>query len=130
MMLKKSQSGIEFLIVFGIVLFLFSVFLVLIQTTTEEKNREKESLLIKNLALSIQDEINLATETSDGYSREFYAPLQILGNDYEIKIADSFIYIKTEKNAVSFKVDNVTGKIKKGKNTIKKENGKVYLNYG
>ncbi len=125
---RRSQSGIEFLIILGLVLFSFTVFFIAIGTQTEEKGKEKENLLIKNLALGIQDEINIATEASDGYIREFSVPELILGRDYSIEIVDGSIYIKTTRNALSLKIKEVDGQIQKGRNIIKKQDGKVYLN--
>lgn len=127
-MLRKSQGGIEFLIISGVVIFFFTIFFIAIQTNIEERNKENEKLIIKNLALGVQDEIALATKASDGYTREFSVPELISGKNYEIKITDNYIYIKTENNALALKVDDFIGEIKKGKNLIKKENGKVYLN--
>jgi len=124
----KSQGAIEFLIISGIVIFMFTVFFVAIQANTEERNKENEAIIIKNLALSVQDEIFLALKSSDGYIREFQIPQLISGKDYEISIIDNFVHVKTSQNAVSLKLDDFTGNIKKGINIIKKQNGKVYLN--
>ena len=88
----------------------------------------KENLIIKNLALDIQEEIELATKSSDGYSRNFQVPNLILGKSYDVEIIDNNIQIKTERNALSLKIENVIGEITKGNNLIKKQNGKVYLN--
>jgi len=124
----KSQGGLEFLIISGAVLFGFVIFFVAIQVNTEDRNKEKELLIVQNLALSIQDEVGLATESTDGYVREFNVPNQISNRDYEVSIVENSIYIKTDRNAISLKLANVTGNIEKGANIIKKENGKVYLN--
>ncbi len=109
-------------------MFFFTLFFLAIQTNIEERNREKENLIIKNLALSVQDEIDLATKASDGYFRGFDVPNLISGKDYDIELIDGSVYIKTARNALSLQVDDVIGQIQKGKNMIKKENGKVYLN--
>jgi len=127
-MKNKTQSGLEFLIVSAVVLFFFVIFFVAIQTNTEERNKEKELMLVNNLALSVQDEINLATEASSGYKREFYVPDRISNKDYYISIVENSIYIKTDDNALSLQVEPVIGNIKKGDNIIKKEDGKIYLN--
>jgi hypothetical protein len=127
-MKSKSQTGMEFLIIAGTVLFFFTLFFVAIHTTTEERNEERENLVIKNLALSIQDEINLATEASDGYVRTFKVPELILGKNYDVEIVDNHINIKTNRNALSLRINDVIGQIQKGENIIKKQNGTVYLN--
>lgn len=125
---KRGQSAIEFVIIFGFVLFSFVVFFAIIQNNQAEKNKEKERIIVQNVALDVQDEINLAAESSDGYSREFKTPLNILGKDYEINITDNFIQVKMGVHVITYKVFQVTGLIQKGPNIIKKENGTVYLN--
>lgn len=125
---KKAQTVVEFVIIFGFILFFFIVFFAAIQKNQNKKNVEKEALLVQNVALDVQDEINLAAEASDGYSRYFTVPGNILGKDYNITIIDSFIYVRTDERATSYRVFNVTGQIQKGSNYIRKENGTVYLN--
>ena len=125
---KRGQSAVEFAIVFGFVLFSFIVFFAVIQGNQSEKNKEKERIIIQNIALDVQDEINLAAESSEGYARQFKTPLNILGKDYEINITDNYIQVKMGKHAIAYKVFQVTGLIQKGPNNIKKENGIVYLN--
>jgi hypothetical protein len=127
-MKHKSQGGIEFLIVSGAVMFFFVIFFVAIQKNTEEKNKEKELLIVQNLALSVQDEISLASESTSGYERKFNIPTKISNQDYDIMLVEGSIYIKTSRNALSLQVNEVTGQIKKEENIIKNENGKVYLN--
>ncbi len=126
---KKAQGGIEFLIVMGLALFLFTSFFVAINVNTAEKQGEKERLLMKNLAISVKDEIDLASKTSYGYRRKFFLPKLLLGNQYEIEITENnFIYIQTDSNALSLKVKQVEGQIKKEENIIENEQGTIYLN--
>ena len=127
-MKNKSQGGMEFLIISGAVLFLFVIFFVAIQTSTEGRNKEKELIIIQNLALSVQDEISLASESASGYQREFTIPQKISNQDYDITLVEGSVYIKTGRNALSLQVDEVIGQIKKGINIIKNEQGKIYLN--
>lgn len=125
---RKSQGAIEFVIIFGAAMFFFTIFFLVIYSRVSETNQEKEAIIIKNLALSIQDEINLAIKSTNGYYREFSVPETISSQDYYINITDDMIYIKTEKNAVAYPVEEIQGNIKKDVNVIKKENGEVRLN--
>lgn len=124
----QAQGAMEFLILFGFVMFFFVAFLLVIQTNSYEKNLERQKTLAQDLALSVQNEISLASESSEGYSREFFVPDTILGKDYEIEILDERIYIHGDRIGVSYKVFPVQGNIIKGVNIIKKENGIIYLN--
>ncbi len=122
---NKSQSAAEFLILIGAVLLFFTLFLIVIYNKTYETSQEKETIIIKDIALDVQDEINLASKASNGYYREFTLREDL---DYSITLAGNSVYIKTEKNAVSYPIIEVQGSVKRGKNIIKKENDKVYLN--
>lgn len=129
---SKSQTAIEFVILIAFVLFFFVTFSLVIQGNMSDKLREKKNLAIKEIALTVQDEINLALESTDGYSRQFKIPENLNGQEYEISINEGMVYIITvdKKYAMALPVGNVivVNPIQKGLNTIKKENGKVYLN--
>ncbi len=126
--MEKSQSSIEFLIVTGIVFLVLTVFFVSVYVNVEEQNQKKEKIILTNIVLSVQDEINLASESSDGYVRKFKIPGNILGKDYSIIINNNSIYANTTHNALSLRTKEIEGQIKKGENIIRKENGKIYLN--
>ncbi len=127
---KRSQTAIEFVILVGFVLFFFAAFSLVIQGNMSDKLREKKTLAIKEIALTVQDEINLASESIDGYSRSFKLPENLNGQEYSININEGMVYIITtdKKYAMALPVANVTGNVNKGLNTIKKDNGKVMLN--
>lgn len=129
-MKKKSQSSVEFIILISAVLFFFSALLLVFSENIADKsisNREKE---FQELSFTIQNELNLAAETSDGYQRTFYLPEKILNYDYTIDLTDGSIYMRTfdGKYASAFPAPNVTGQLIKGPNIIRKYDGIVYLN--
>ncbi len=127
---SKGQSSTEFFIITGIVIFFFLTFSIIIQTNTIDKNLEIVNFKVKELALGIQDEISLATESSEGYRRDFSIQDKISGKDYEINITEGYVYVRTNdgKFALALPVSNVTGDVRKGDNFIMKSDGKVYLN--
>ena len=125
---NKAHGAVEFIIILGSVLFFFLVFFAAIQSNVSEKNLEKEKVISQNIALDVQDEINLAAESSEGYYREFSVPENVLGKDYEINITENFVYVKMGKISVSYKIANITGNIQKGVNIIEKQNGEILLN--
>ena len=125
---KKAQGAIEFVILLAILLIFFVVFFSVIKINVEEKNLEKEKIIVQNIALSIQYEIDLATESSEGYYREFNVPENILGKDYLINLTESRVYVSLGKMGISYKVSKINGSIKKGTNIIKNQNETVVLN--
>ena len=127
--IKKSQTAIEFVILISFILFFFTVFFLAIQGNMSDKIREKQNLMVKDIALAVQDEINLALQSSDGYRREFKIPEKIGNQDYEINITEEMVYVRIDDEyAMALPVTNITGDVRKGDNTIKKENGEIKLN--
>ena len=127
---SRAQSAIEFVMLVGVVLLFFAVFFLAIQESTADKVREKQDLIVRDTAMAIQDEINLALESSNGYSREFIVPEKIGSQDYKASLVNGMIYIRTNdnKSAIALPVPGITGSIVKGKNTIKKLNDSIYIN--
>ena len=129
---KKSQSAIEFVILVGVVLFFFTAFFLAIRGNMSDRIRDRQNLLIKEIALTIQDEINLASQSSEGYYREFQIPQKAGGQDYNIEITEGLVYVEIKDiHTIALPVANVTATtINKGStlNVIKKENGQVKLN--
>ena len=126
----KAQSSIEFVILVSGVLFFFLFFLFALQINLSDKTREQYNFEIKEIALTVHDEVNLAVQSSDGYSRQFSLPQQILSREYSVNLVSGLVYVRTEdgKFAIALPVANVTGDVQKGKNLIRKVNREVYLN--
>jgi len=129
---KRSQSAVEFVILIAFVLFFFTAFSLVIQGNMSDRLRERKNIAIKEIALTVQDEINLAQESSEGYFRTFKLPKNLNGQEYSIELNESMVYIHTpdDKYAMALPIADLTvvNPIQKGFNNITKENGEVKLN--
>ena len=129
---KRAQSAVEFMILIGAVLFFFVSFMYALSVQKGEDIQEKKDLQVKDIVLTVKDEINLASEASNGYSRSFAIPEKIGGYlDYDISIQGNLLYIATSdgRSAMAYPTLNVTvSGINKGSNTIRKNNGTIYFN--
>ena len=127
---SRAQVAIEFMVILGAVIFFVSIFLLVIQQNQEDKTRKHQNIQLKEIALTVQNEINLALESSNGYSRQFEIPRTVGNTDYEITIDVGVVYIKTsdDKYALALPVPEITGNINKTQNTIEKINDIIYLN--
>ena len=130
---KRSQSAIEFMILVIFFLFSFTAFFIAIQWNMSDKLSERQALAVKNIAITVQDEINLASQSSDGYYRQFKLPEEINGREYDIEIIGDIVYVRTVdgRYALTLPIKNVTGDVLNKMpdiNTIKKEDGIIKLN--
>jgi hypothetical protein len=137
MKFRDGQSAVEFMILVGAVLFFFLGMLFVIQGNIGDKLRENKNIVLQEIAISIQKEINLASESSDGYKRDFTILPNILGLEYSLCITDGLVYVATDngKHAIALPVEPVDGNLKDEPevdniNTIEKINGEVVLNGG
>lgn len=130
MISKKSQTAIEFTLLIGFVLFVFTIFFVIININSEDKQSQKKQIAIDEVAESIKDEIDLAYNSQEGYIREFVLPQTLDGLDYEVNLTEDIVdvYAIYSKNKVSLRVKEISGNISKGKNVIRKVNGWVKIN--
>ena len=128
---KRGQTAIEFVIIVGFVLFFMVAFLAAVQSNINDKLVRNRDIAIKDTALTLVDEINLAHSVSDGYYRNFTLPNVVAnGVDYKINVTSGTVYIITNdgRNALALSALNVTGQPRPGKNSIIKNNGIVCLN--
>ncbi len=124
----KGQVAMEFMILSGVLLFVFIIMLGIISSNMAYTNKKKVNLYGEDVLTKVQKEINLASRVLDGYSREFYLPQKLGTKNYSISIFNDEVVISTDVEDFWRKIPNVTGNIQKGTNTISKSNGVVYLN--
>jgi hypothetical protein len=109
---------------------MFVTFLVIIYTNTNTKNDEKIDFQLREVVLTVQNEIVLAHYAKDGYSRNFSLPSELLWLEYNMSIISNSVYAVTQdsRHAISLDVMNVTGRPQPGNNFIRNLQGIVYLN--
>ena len=125
---KKSQAAIEFMILVGILFFLLFLFGLSQLADAKRAYAEKESELVYDLALKLQEEIRVASLVEEGYARNFTIPLKLENFDYEISVDSGFLTVASGTALYSVRIPNITGPINKGPNYIRKEGGAVYFN--
>ncbi len=130
-MVKKAQSAIEFVVILAGVMLFFGVFLASVELNRSDKTEQTRVAMLNDIALTIKDEINLAVSSTDGYSRQFIVPTNVMGVPINVTIAGRAIYAITEdgKHALSQQpLTVVVGDVCVGSNVIEKINGTIYLN--
>ncbi len=127
---KRAQSSVEFAVLVGFILLFMIIFLFVLNKEMSYNVLQRRDMIISNILTLVQDEINLALKSRDGYLREFQIPYKIDNLNYNINIIEGSVYVITEnrKNSGLLPVAPVTGQPIKGANIIKKQNGVVYLN--
>jgi uncharacterized protein (UPF0333 family) len=127
--MKKAQFSLEFLLLLAVMFIIFTGFLAV--TTTKilnAKDRERQQIA-EDIAVTVRDEIEFANSLQDGYERTFTLPPKINGNTYTVTVLDNREIVVTylDKEHVEFLPGGISGTVDVGLNTVRKENGIVYL---
>jgi hypothetical protein len=130
MVLKKSQTAMEFLILIGLAFLTTGIFTLASLDQIKEFQDKKEHRTIKDLALKLQTEINLAATAEDGYQRQFTIPDKLDNTiNYSILIKNNeTLIVYSDKSLYLVAIPKVIGNITKNSNTITKRGGVVNLN--
>lgn len=127
---KRAQIAMEFMIIIGAVMFFISIFFIAVQNNTEDKMYKRENMMVKEIAITIKNEIDLAVQSINGYSRNFDIPEKAGNLEYLVNVSSETVYIRTlnGRHAMAFPVAKVIGEINIPNNTIKKIDGVIFLN--
>jgi len=110
---KRAQSAIEFIILTGFLLASFTIFFVIIEHDREASVSELQNAQIKEIGLTAKNEIDLAFQSSDGYTREFELPRYTYGSNFTIRVVENLVLVASDdlRHSVSYSVSPVTGDI-------------------
>jgi hypothetical protein len=125
--MDKAQVAVEISFIFGIGFLLLMMFIGLTYSHIEDLNSRKKQELIEDITFKLQKEIVLASNSKDGYYRNFTMPMKVGNDDYNATIYGNTLKVTIEDNQFWLKVPNVHGNATKGYNIIRKQDGEVYI---
>jgi hypothetical protein len=125
----KGQTSVEIILLMGFLFFVFLIFLGFFNAQLAEGNDERESHLLKDVSQQIQNEVRLAYNARDGYSRNFMVPEKLNSHiEYGIAVIGDSLLTNTSKYQYVMNIPSITGAVVKGGNHIKKINGTIFVN--
>lgn len=110
-------------------LLVFVVFFVVIHNQMMAKQEEHNKDILAAIRATIAEEISLAEQAVDGYSRTFFLPLTVHGNPYTLELSAGDIVVRYQgEETPLFPVATVTNhSISPGWNRISKFDGEITL---
>ena len=129
MRMKNAQSSMEFFVLVGLAFLVVILFVAISANEIREFRDTKEFFLIKDLALKLQKEVDIANSAVLGYERTFTLPERLENNvDYFITIRNNTITVNSTKTVFVVPIVNVTGVFDKGSNKVEKRtDGRIYI---
>lgn len=127
-LMKKAQVAYEFMLIFLILSFGFTIWVVYASSLQAEFQKTKNLQDFEDFALSLKHEIYVVAQMPERFSRTIDLPLRINGITYSISVDEntghnfSTIFINNTNIGyyTHFDVPKLEGSIKQGKNTLTK----------
>ena len=126
--IKKGQVALEFLVLVGISFFVFLSLMSIMLYHAQKLRDRKESQMVTDVADTIQNEINSASNVKHGYMRQFLLPQDLQGKGYTVTKYANRVHVSTALYQADAIVADYIGDIHVGANTINKTGGIVYIN--
>ncbi|MBN2112076.1 hypothetical protein JW707_03170 [Candidatus Woesearchaeota archaeon] len=126
--LNKAQVAMEFVMLIMIAFMIMIVFTAFAKDSMIDIRKDEEGDALKDVVESVKSEILIASNVEDGYRRDFTIPDSVRGINYTIEISYGYINAESRNYEYSVQVPPTVGIIVKGENTIRREEGVVYLN--
>jgi hypothetical protein len=126
----RSQVSSEFMILAGVAALTMMIFLFYTSDMVRDASFRRETYAARDIGLTVQNELFLASQVKDGYQRTFELPFKHYDMDYNISIIRNIVVIHSAGHDVEqgFLIPQVVGNITKGFNTVSRRGGTVYLN--
>ncbi len=90
---RRSQTAIEFMIIFVFIIGLMSLFMVIIGAYTQDLTRAESRVEIDNFAKSITSEFEILQDVEGGFKREVIIPSNLL-EKYNVTIIENYLSIQ------------------------------------
>jgi len=125
---KTAQVAFEFVMLVAILFTVLIVFTSFVRDNFSDVESDTDYFKLKDLAISIKSELNLAIALEDGYQRLFFVPLTIDGLEYNITRDDGTLMFESSDAEYSVSVPQYSGTLQKGNNIIRKNSGAIEVN--
>lgn len=130
---KKGQVAYEFLIVFLMISFIFTIITMYVGDRQGEELQKQQDEKSMQLGIELQELSIVASQMSSGFERTFTLPYTIGGKDYDVLLLseyDSFCYvvISLPEYDREYLLPSCVGKLKKGENILINNNSILCFN--
>ena len=125
---RSAQVSLEFTFIVMLLLLLTIVIFMAANAKLADFKREKDLFMLKDVANTVRNEIQIAYASEPGYVRSFDLAQTLDGTTYSISVNNGTVLAATQDQSVEAAIPPVAGSISIGTNTIRKVNDGVLLN--
>ncbi len=126
--IKKGQMAIQFILLISFVFLVYLVFVSFQGSMVKDQEDQYRNIVVKDMALKLGEEVNLASRMKDGYQREVVLPNYLDGFNYSINIAGTELIVSSGDESFSVSIPPINGSFVIGTNLICKQQNIICVN--
>jgi len=124
----KGQVAFEFTSLVIMIMFLLVTVGYVVTNQIITANKDLVESRTQEVLLRVNEELSLASNVANGYNRTFDLPYHLHGQEYNITIQSSRLFVQSGALELEKATLNITGTIQKGTNRITKKNNTICMN--
>jgi hypothetical protein len=133
MVKHNAQITLEFLLFLGMAFGVIFTLLAAAVSLSQDNAKTKTYYEMDDMARSIQEEMLLASQLEDGYTRKINLPMTLNGLHYDVFLnqsnpSNAYIMFYYEDIELFYVIPPTNGSMHLGDNTLRKINGTLRLN--
>jgi hypothetical protein len=125
---KRAQVAFEFIVLISILFGVLLIFTTFVRDNFSDVQSDTDYYMLKDIALAVKSEFQLAVNLEDGYQRSFFIPFTVDGTEYNITKENGFLLFATADAEYNVNIPSYTGTVQKGNNVIVKDEGVIEVN--
>ncbi len=126
--IKKGQMAIQFILLISFIFLVYLVFVSFQSSMVKDQEDQYRNIVVKDMALKLGEEVNLASRMKDGYQREVVLPNYLDGFNYSINIAGTELIVSSGDESFSVSIPPINGSFVIGTNLICKQQNIICVN--
>jgi len=115
---NRGQIAIEYMLLLALGTLIVIIALGIVSIIFQNQLDEKRHNLMDDFALSLQNEIILASQVEKGYERVIYIPHKLDGVEYLLSNTNLSLTITYEKGSITLLTPLTRGSLDKGEKTL------------
>lgn len=119
--MDKGQFAMEFIMMMAFAIVVSMLFLSASGGLLAERSEDWRTRELNEIGYLIQDELILAAQVTDGYTREFFLPEKAGRFPYALTSGTSTVTLTSGQTILTFDIPAILGTVHKGTVTISKQ---------
>ena len=128
---SKAQASVEFMIIFALFLLAGIMTMYMTWQRLDEVGSYQRMTEVENLLISVTEKLNTVWLEGEGFRTNMTLPYRLTAGEYDINVTEGYviIHVYDDEYVKAVVVENLTGTLEKGINTLRNKGGYIEVTH-